>query len=254
MTYSGRKVIVTGGAGGLGTELCRQLMQQGADVAIIGRDRAKAESLVSQYGKPGQVFTFVAADFEDAELAGTAVDEATDRLGGVDVLFNNAALALRRGVSEASPADWSRMMSVNVAAPYFAACAASEHMKAESVIVNVASEMGRIANGESILYATSKAALIHLSDCLAVAFASQGIRVIAVAPGPFRTPMLEESIRQSGQDIETGLATYAARVPLGRLATAEEVAQTMLFVASSKAAYMTGGVVGLDGGTTLNRS
>lgn len=254
MTYSGRKVVVTGGAGGLGAELCRQLMLEGADVAIIGRDRAKAEKVVGQYGQPGQALAFVGSDFENAENAGTAITEAADRLGGVDVLFNNAALALRRGVSEASPEDWNRMMSVNVAAPYFAASAAAPHMDETGVIVNVASEMGRIANGESILYATSKAALIHLSDCLAVAFASRGIRVFAVAPGPFRTPMLEESIRQSGQGLEAGLAAYAARVPLGRLATAQEVAQTMLFVASGKAGYMTGGVVGLDGGTTLNRS
>lgn len=254
MSFTGRKVIVTGGAGGLGAELCRKLIMAGADVAIIGRDRTKAERLIGQIEQPGRIMTFVAADFDEPENAGTAAIEAAELLGGVDVLFNNAALGLRRGVSEASPSDWNRMMSVNVAAPYFAACAAARQMDHKGVIVNVASEMGRIANGQSILYATSKAALIHLSDCLAAAFASQGIRVVAVAPGPFRTPMLEESIRQSGRDLETGLAAYAARVPLGRLATAEEVAQVMLFVASGKAGYMTGGVVGLDGGTTLNRS
>lgn len=253
MDFSDRKVIVTGGAGGLGSELCRQLAHYGADIAIIGRDRIKADRLIRQIGQSGSKCTFLEADFERPEEAGAAVKAAAAHLGGADILFNNAALALRRGLEDASSTDWARMMSVNVSAPFFAARAAAQEMDETGVIVNVTSEMGRIANGESILYATSKAALIHLSDCLAAALAPRGIRVVAVAPGPFRTPMLEESIRQSGLDLETGLAGYAARVPLGRLATAKEVAHTLLFAASSNAAYMTGGVISLDGGTTLNR-
>lgn len=114
--------------------------------------------------------------------------------------------------------------------------------------------MGRRASPASIAYSVSKAALIQLTRCAALALAGDGVRVNAIAPGPVDTPMLRHSIAQRGIDLEEGLAGYRSRVPSRRLGSVDEVARAVLYVASPDAAYMTGAVLAIDGGTTAGEA
>ena len=254
MEFKNKRVIVTGGAGGLGRPLCLAFAKAGAHVAIIGRNTEGSGEVIEQIQACERDGHFAHCDFNEPDDAARAVDQAADQLGGLDVLVNNAALALRRGLEDATADDWTAMLNVNVVAPYFAARAAAQAFpKDGGVIVNISSEMGRLASGQSMLYATTKAALLHLNACLSVALAPDGIRVVAVAPGPFRTPMLESSIKQSGAALEDGLKSYADRIPIGRLADAAEIADAILFAASERAGFMTGAVLHMDGGTTVPR-
>ncbi len=247
----GKRVVVTGGTHGIGAAIARKASQAGAHVAIVGRDRCAAETVIKAIGATGKQAEFIEADFGDPEAAGRAVKAAANTLGGLDVVVNNAAIALRRNLDNATLDDWRQMLDVNLLAPFFAAQTAAEFMGQGGVIINMASEMGRLANPESILYGVTKAALLHLNGSLALALAGRGVRVVAIAPGPVRTEMLEGSVLQSGEDLETGLAKYAARLPLNRLALPDEIAETVVFVASEKARFMTGAVIALDGGSTI---
>ncbi len=254
MEFDKKRVVVTGGAGGLGRPLCLAFARDGANIAIIGRNAAAGSEVIESIRTCKRDGYFIHSDFSAPDDAARAVSEAANRLGGLDVLVNNAALALRRGLHDATVDDWTAMLNVNVIAPYFAARAAAHAFTDRGgVIVNISSEMGRLASGQSMLYAVTKAALLHLNACLSVALAPAGIRVVALAPGPFRTPMLESSIQQSGASLEEGLESYAARIPIGRLAETQEVTDAVLFAASDRAGFMTGAVLNLDGGTTVPR-
>lgn len=247
----GKRMIVTGGTRGIGAAIARRAAHAGADIAVVGRDRISGETVTAAVEAAGRKATFVEADFANPASAGKAVTTAADALGGLDVLVNNAAIALRRNLETASVDDWHRMLDVNLLAPFFAAQAAAGRFGKDGVIINIASEMGRLANPASILYGVTKAALLHLNSNLALTLADRGVRVVAVAPGPVRTEMLEASARQSAGGLEAGLAGYAARIPLKRLAGPDEVAETVVFAASAKAGFMTGSVIALDGGSTI---
>ncbi|MEQ9814629.1 MAG: SDR family oxidoreductase [Azospirillaceae bacterium] len=248
-----RRVVVTGGTGSLGEALIRGFARRGARVGITARSPEKAERLTARLAAEGIRIDVAIADLAAPETAATAVTALADRLGGLDVLVNNAGHGVRRGLDEATPENWATSFAITVSAPYFAARAAAAAMTRGGVIVNIASEMAHLVSGASMVYATSKAALVHLNGCLADALATRGIRVLAVSPGPFESDLLLSNIDQSGVGRDSGLTQMAARVPLGRIATAEEIAETILFIASDRAAYMTGSVIRLDGGTTIPR-
>ncbi len=247
----GKQVVITGGTRGIGAAIAQKAAEAGADIAIVGRDSQAAQSVIAKVEATGRRAVFVDADFRNPASAGDAVTAAADALGGLDILVNNAAIALRRSLEDATVDDWHKMLDVNLLAPFFAAQAAAKHLGEGGAIINMASEMGRLANPASILYGVTKAALLHLNSSLALTFADRGVRVVAVAPGPVRTEMLEGSVRQSGQDLEAGLAKYADRIPLNRLASPDEIADMVVFAASSKASFMTGSVLALDGGSTI---
>jgi len=139
-----------------------------------------------------------------------------------------------------------------VNAVFFLSREAARIMKAGGggVIVNIASEMGRMGNPRSIPYGVSKAAVIQLSRAMALDLARDNIRVNAVAPGGTRTPMLEQSIVAQGYEVEEGLIAYSRRVPMKRFARMDEVTPAILFIASDAASYITGAVLSVDGGTT----
>lgn len=249
--FENRRVVVTGGAKGIGRAIADGFASEGAALALVGRDEAAGAEACAALANAGARALFVRADLADPPAAERAVAQSAERLGGLDVLVANAAFSRRRGLADASLEDWREMLDVNLIAPFFAARACEGRMGAGGAIVTIASEMHALANPQSIVYGTTKAALVHLTRKLALHFAPAGIRVVSVAPGPIRTEMLERSVVQAGQPLEEGLAAHAARLPIGRLGTPEEVAQAVLYLASPQAGFVTGTVLAIDGGSTI---
>jgi NAD(P)-dependent dehydrogenase (short-subunit alcohol dehydrogenase family) len=243
--------VIVGATGSLGTALCHRFAADGTRLGLVGRNSERTERLRSDLENEGCEAHTAMANLSAPSGAEHAVEDLASALDGVDVLVNAAGVGFRRGLDDASEAEWQESWAVNVAAPYFAARAAARHMERGGVIVNVASEMARLVSGESMLYPTTKAALAHLTGCLAAALAPRGIRVLGVSPGPFHSDLLDSAIAQAGMPIEEGRSQITDRVPLERIADAAEIAETIAFLASERAAYLTGTMVSIDGGTTL---
>jgi len=244
-----RAVLVTGSSRGLGRAIAARFAAAGDRVAVHHRDSvALAEQLVAEL--PGDGHVVVRADMADAGAVRAMVDDAARRLGGLDVLVNNAGVF--GGVDRPHPVfdtgydEWQRMwrrtFDVNLFGAANAAWAAAQHMRDRGGrIVNVSSRGAFRGEPDQPAYGASKAALNAMGQSLAVALAPYRIAVASVAPGFVATDMTAELPEKRQQEI-------LGQVPLGRLAEADEIASVVRFLASEQAGYITGAVVPVDGG------
>ena len=174
-------------------------------------------------------------------------------MGGLDILVNNAGIITRGKITEASDADFTRSMAINVEAP-FRLCRAAIPIMAEAgggAIVNIASCWGVHPGPNHPVYIMSKAAVASLTQCLGIDHAHQGIRVNAVCPNEVNTPMLRTGFATRGLDPESAIGDLNASVPLGRIAEPEDIADVVVFLASDKARYMCGALVEVNGGKSV---
>lgn len=240
MRFSGRTALVTGAAGGIGAETVKRLRAEGARVAAADRDVSGIEA-----------DAYVPGDLLDPAYADGLARAARNALGGLDVLVNNAGVITRGPVTEASDADWSLSVGVNVEAPFRICRAAIPLMAAAGggAIVNVSSCWGGKAPGPNhALYCMTKAAIAALTQCMGMDHARQGVRVNAVCPNEVNTPMLRSGFARRGLDPDTAVAELGATVPLGRIAEPDDVVDVVLFLASDAARYMCGALVEINGG------
>ncbi len=240
--FEGKVAIVTGAAGGVGGAVVRLLHEQGASVVAEDIDPAVAEL-------EGERIATVVGDVSQAATADAAVAAAVDRFGGVDVLVNNAARFLMKGILDTSDDEWDGILSVNVRGVFVHSRAALPHLAARerSAIVNMASISGLVGFASQTAYCASKGAIVQLTRQLAVEFAPQGVRVNAVAPGAILTPFLLDALPPEPDAI---LADIAASHPLGRNSQPEEIAQSVVYLASDRAGFITGAILPVDGGYT----
>ena len=238
---SGRIALVTGAARGIGKAIALALAEAGADVAVNYRAR-EADALAVADAVPdfGRRTMTVRADVSDSSAVKSMVDAIADELGGVDVLVNNAGVAIRRGLDDLTEADFDRTIAVNLKSAFLCTQAVLPGMRARrwGRIVNISSGAARGAGAVGLHYNASKAGMEGLTRGYSARLANEGITVNAVAPSLIET------------DMSPGRPEVAARIPLGRLGLPHEVAQVVLMVLAN--AYMTGQTVQINGGLHFN--
>jgi len=235
-----KRVVITGGASGIGAAAAARFLQEGARVCIIDRDaRANAKIAALLPDLSGTL----ECDVSVLEQVQEALSQAEERMGGVNVLINNAGISIRHRFLDITPAEWHQVMAVNLTGNFYIAQTAARHMMGGGggVILNTASTNGIMGYPFYADYNASKAGVIELTRSMALELAPT-IRVNAVAPGYVLTPM------QRAEYTDEMLEEVNRKIPLGRHAQPEEVAALFAFLASDEAAYITGHVFTIDGG------
>lgn len=254
LNLTGKVVIITGGSKGIGLACARAFAAEGARVGIISRSSGNLEAAAAGLRAEGHALAVQAADLRDPEAAFAAVAALEAALGPVDILVNSAGDA-RRTVPEALDAQaWRAAMDAKYFTYIHAMDAALKTMAARrgGAIVNIIGTGGKLASPTHLAGGAANAALMLVSAGLANAWGKHGIRVNAVNPGPISTGRitqgLEAESQLTGQSSAALRAAHEARIPLGRYGEPEEVANTVLFLASGKASYVTGALIAMDGG------
>lgn len=251
----GRKsVIVTGGAHGIGKAAVLAFARAGYQVAIADVDRQAGERVRQSMGAAPDDAIAIAADIATPEGAREVVRQTVASFGGVDAVFNNAGIQPSdsyKTVEELDEAVWDRVMDVNVKGIFLLCKFAIPEMRKRGggVVINNASVQGLQSQKLVPAYAASKGAVLSLTRNLALDYAKENIRVVAVCPGSVDTPMLRATAALASPDDPAGTLTqWGQKHPLGRIARPEEIAEVVLFLASEKASFITGEYVCVDGG------
>jgi len=237
---NGKRVLVTGGAGGIGSATCRRFLEEGARVLALDLDREACGRLQDEL--PGLEGCLI-ADVTRPEEVGGAFEEIDGRWGGLDVLINNAGISIRGSFIDITPERWHQVVDVNLHGVFYLAQGAARMMLAGGggVILNMGSTNGLTGYHHYADYNATKAGVIELSRSMALELAPT-IRVNAVCPGFVMTPM------QEAEYTEEMKRRYEAKVPLRRLGRPEEIAALFAFLASEDAAFITGQYYIADGG------
>ncbi len=249
LELKGRVALVTGGSKGIGLACARTLAAEGVRIAIVSRGQANVDAALAEL--PGG-FGF-AADLADAGAALAAIDAVETALGPIDILVNSAGAAKRTPADELSPPDWRAAMEAKFFTYVNAFDPLSKRMAARGrgVIVNVIGMGGKVASPTHLPGGAANAALMLATAGLANAYAARGVRVVAVNPGLTETERLTEGLRatarQLGVDLDEARRREAAAIPLGRIASPQDIADVVAFLCSDRAGYVTGVTVGMDG-------
>ncbi|MFJ4191846.1 SDR family NAD(P)-dependent oxidoreductase [Kitasatospora sp. NPDC089509] len=237
--FTGLRAVVTGGASGIGLATARLLAARGAEVAVLDLDPTGAE-------KP---LHGLRADVADDASVRAAVAEAAERLGGIDVLVNNAGIGVAGTVADNPDEEWHRVLDVNVLGIVRTTRAALPHLRrsAHAAVVNTCSIAATAGLPQRALYSASKGAVLSLTLAMAADHVREGIRVNCVNPGTVDTPWVGRLL-SAAEDPAAERAALNARQPHGRLVTAEEVAAAIGYLASPAAGSVTGTALAVDGG------
>ncbi|MBP1161748.1 NAD(P)-dependent dehydrogenase (short-subunit alcohol dehydrogenase family) [Rhodococcus sp. PvR044] len=239
-------VVVTGASSGLGVAFAVACAEAGADIVLAARRVDKLERTAELVRNTGREALCVSTDIADPDQAQHMIDAAMERFGRVDVLVNNAGIGTAHPATRETPEQFRQVIDINLNGAYWAAQACGRVMAPGSAIVNISSVLGLTTAGlPQAAYAASKAGLIGLTRDLAQQWGTRrGIRVNAIAPGFFKSEMTDSY--QDGY-----LDSMAPRLVLGRIGDPEELAATLVWLASDAAAYVTGQTIPVDGGLTI---
>ena len=250
MKLQGKRALVTGGASGIGFAIAQRFLAEGASVVIADVNPKQASDAVA---KSGGKFGSVIGDVSNLADAERMVRESVAKLGGLEILVNNAGIETTGSVTSAKDDEWERQIAVNLHGTYrMSRFAVPEIMKAGGgAIVNMASVGGLVAVPEYAAYGASKAGIIQLTRSMAADYAPHKIRVNCLCPGAVDTPLLQRACEKVGGDNPEEIRKlYASFTLLKRIARPEEVASAALFLASEEASFVTGVALPVDGGFT----
>jgi NAD(P)-dependent dehydrogenase (short-subunit alcohol dehydrogenase family) len=237
--------LVTGASSGIGAAVAIAFADAGWSVMAAGRHEGRLEEVadVSE-----QISTW-AGELEESDDCDELIADTVDEFGGLDCLVNAAGILMRGDAESTSDDDWRDTLAINLDVPFFLSRAAIPHLKrAPGSIIYISSVWGLEAGDRAVAYCASKGGLILLTRAMALDYAKDGVRINAVCPGGVDTPMLVSETQELGENVEAFLEDVAAENPNGRIATPEDIAGLVLFLASDAASHMTGTAIPIDGG------
>lgn len=240
--------LITGGNRGIGLATAQLFTAEGARVAVMGRDADAGRAALA----PLNSAIFIQGDVTRADDCQRAVDETIRAFGQLNILFNNAGMILRnRNVEATTEAEWDATMETNVKSIFLLSRAALPFLRAAGggAIVNTASYVGLVGFPGLAAYAASKGAVVNLTRAMALDHAKENIRVNCICPGSVETDMIYSAWRAYGDEDEAQ-RVWASKHPMQRIASPEEVARVVLFLASADSSFMTGAAIAVDGGIT----
>jgi NAD(P)-dependent dehydrogenase (short-subunit alcohol dehydrogenase family) len=258
MELAGQTAIVTGAGRNIGRAIALELAGMGADIAVAEVDRATGERTADEVRRLGRRAIAMQTDVTRLPDLQAMADRTRRELGRIDILVNNAGIHKSMHTADVTEADWDRLLAVNAKGVFFASQAVLRHMvpAKRGNIISLASMAGKMGLKTSLVYGVTKAAVISMTRSLALAHAADGIRVNCVCPGFVETDMWTMVARDQGAILGLTPEEFTRRrlesVPLGRMERPEDVANVIGFLASPRAAYMTGQALSVDGGLVMH--
>ncbi len=242
----GRRAIVTGASRGIGRAIAQVFAEEGADLALLATKQDLLDAVAQELQGTGRRVLPLACDLRDGEAVAAAVTRAHEGLGGLDIVVNNAGVTADGLLLRHKEEDWQRVLDTNLTGAFRVTKAAARHLikSKHGRVINVTSVVGLTGNAGQASYAASKAGLVGFTKSLAQELAGRAVTVNAIAPGFIETDMTAALSDEQRKAV-------LGRIPLGRMASPLDVAWAALFLASDRAAYVTGEVLRVDGGLAM---
>jgi len=249
MQLGNKVALVTGGTSGIGEAIAALFSREGAKVAFTGRSRKRGEAVLGKIGNG----IFIEADSRSSKDSRRAVDETLQAFQRLDILVNNAGVFYAHTILDCSESEWDEQLDSKLKGTFLMSKFALPAMikQGQGTIINISSGWGLVGGDRAVAYCAANGGVVLLTKAMAIDHGPQGIRVNCICPGDVLTPMLPADAKLRGLEWNEYLAGCANR-PLGRIGTAEEIAQAALFLASEDSSFTTGATLVVDGGGTAD--
>lgn len=249
LSLDGKVALITGAASGIGRGIALRLSELGAATVLLDIDRQKGESAVSEISRQNAQAHLICGDVRSSQDCKRAVEVTIQRFGKIDILCNNAGIAIRKNVDALSEEEWDRAIDVTLKSVFLLSREVIPYMirAGGGAIINTGSGWGLKGGPQAASYCAAKGGVVNLTRAMAIDYGKHNIRVNCVCPGDVDTPMLRSECAQLGESPDRFMKEAATR-PIARVGTPEDVANAVLFLASPMSAWMTGVALVVDGG------
>jgi len=250
MRLDNRAALITGGTSGIGEATCLLFGKEGASVAVVGRNTERGKSVAKRITDAGGTAIFIQADVRRSDDCRTAVDRTLETFGRLDILFNNAGSYYANDVVGCTEEEWDDQIDTSLKGTFLMSKYALPHMieRGSGSIINCASGWGLVGGPKAAAYCAAKGGMVVMTKAMAIDHGPQGIRVNAICPGDTDTPMEREDARNQGLTWDEYLEQTVNHRPIARMATPDEIAFGVLYLASDESSYVTGVALPVDGG------